>query len=478
MGSYLVGIGGTGAKTVEAVTRLCAAGLGPAELDVTFVDPDQANGNVERATQALEEYRSCRGTDASVPWGGAGLLKTVMTGGELWTPFHDQNQPVLRDFLEHPNLAAQAPEVARLLDVLYSDREMTTTLDKGFRGHPSIGSAVMASRVDFEGSPVFEAFRQQVQQDVGAGEMARIVLVGSIFGGTGAAGFPTIARLIRDQLEELGPEYARLGGVLVLPYFSFNTPGQNQELAAASEQFLLSTQAALEFYYESEYHDIYDSLHVVGDSQLSEVPTFALGAGLQQNDPHVVELYAALGALDMFNGTTEGQAPVSMLARQQGDRFDWEDLPDGNTVKPALAQLARFCTVFTHFYHPLLEDLRDSGKTYRAPWFADLVGRAGVDVHDAATTETLGALRTLCRGVLGWWEGVHKSTNGVHLLDCDVFAPKFRPGQMESLVRPEAQSRYDVTGVWDRLCTTRYRSAEPGTRGIGTFLRALYDACG
>ena len=37
-----------------------------------------------------------------------------------------------------------------LFDVLYSETEKKSSLEIGFRGHPSIGSAVMAKTVDFE----------------------------------------------------------------------------------------------------------------------------------------------------------------------------------------------------------------------------------------------------------------------------------------------------------------------------------------
>ena len=38
--NYVIGIGGTGARVVEARVHCCAAGLGPEQLSLLIVDPD------------------------------------------------------------------------------------------------------------------------------------------------------------------------------------------------------------------------------------------------------------------------------------------------------------------------------------------------------------------------------------------------------------------------------------------------------
>ena len=59
------------------------------------------------------------------------------------------------------------------------------------------------------------------------GHEVRIFLVSSIFGGQGASGFPSIARLIRKILEQKGiQEGVYIGGALMLPYFKFPKPRQ------------------------------------------------------------------------------------------------------------------------------------------------------------------------------------------------------------------------------------------------------------
>jgi len=486
MGCHLIGIGGTGAKTVEAVTHLCAAGLGPAQVSVIFLDPDTANGNIGRSSEALQEYRNCR-EDAAL-WGDTALLRTALSGGEVVTPFEDEMAPTLSEWLKYDVLRAEQPAIANLVDVLYTEKEKQTKLEKGFRGHPSIGSAVMAGQVGFETTPQFQQLQAEVEEDIGNGRTATIVLVGSIFGGTGAAGFPTVARMLREQFQEQAGDTVRIGGVLVLPYFSFAQDGQSDEMAAKSSEFLLSTQAALEFYDQSEYEQLYDQLYIIGDSQQSPVETFALGAGEQKNDPHFIELYGALAALDMFTGATQGQAKkIAMLARREDGLIDWNDLPDGPQVKQALGQLVRFAVAFTKFYHPLIHDIRQHGKRHRAPWFHDLIAKASVASDDPETTAVLERLDAVCKGVLDWSQRLHSSSGDqrmVELFDCDTFFEKpknidhFDPLRFGELVRPDKAEHHTMDGVWDALCDWKYQPTVTQTKGSGVFIRALYDACG
>jgi hypothetical protein len=57
MSDYVISIGGSGAKCVEAILHMSAAGLMPeGELNVIFVDPDISNGNLQRAQNILQLY--------------------------------------------------------------------------------------------------------------------------------------------------------------------------------------------------------------------------------------------------------------------------------------------------------------------------------------------------------------------------------------------------------------------------------------
>ena len=105
-----------------------------------------------------------------------------------------------------------------LYESLFTEQERTTNLDKGFRGHPAIGAAVMTEKMDINDEP-WKTILPQINAD----KNAKIFLFASVFGGTGAAGFPTIARLLQAELHKDGEGncIAKIGGALVLPYFQF-----------------------------------------------------------------------------------------------------------------------------------------------------------------------------------------------------------------------------------------------------------------
>ena len=133
MAYYAIGIGGTGAKCLESLIHLAAAGMMPdGELYVLFVDPDTANGSLERAQQTLTRYVMCKDT---LELGQTPLLKTKIVSAEpnLWTPLEDHANPRLDKFF-HYNALRTSKDPARvaaahLFEVLYSKQERETTLE-------------------------------------------------------------------------------------------------------------------------------------------------------------------------------------------------------------------------------------------------------------------------------------------------------------------------------------------------------------
>ena len=125
--NILIGVGGTGAKVVEATLHAVAAGLGPETLRVGFVDQDQSNGNVSRTRRLLKTY-----ADAHAQWrsmgrphriersadGGAGDLfhsevLPIAPDAELWVPHQGQGMTLSR-------ILGDMTDERRLYDVLFA----------------------------------------------------------------------------------------------------------------------------------------------------------------------------------------------------------------------------------------------------------------------------------------------------------------------------------------------------------------------
>jgi hypothetical protein len=516
MASYVIGIGGTGAKCVEALIHLCAAGLMPdrknaqgqtvgnEDLYVAFVDSDVSNGSLERARITLNQYSACKANKL----GAIDLFKTQLYVGkkdgktfDTWSPFADDDttQPQLADFFEYGSLSSNPKAtgeraVAHLMDVLYSHQEKTTPLERGFRGHPSIGAAVLSSSLNFNESEPWETFKNRIRQDV-AGEGARIILIGSIFGGTGAAGLPTIARLISNEFNLPNVSNTRLGGVLVLPYFSFDPPSEGG-MRADSENFLLSTQSALKYYHQQAIAgrkmglDVFHTMYTLGEAQLSPVAVPSLGSTTQRNEQHMIELYAALACLNFFDHS-RNPSGYNMVARRTQAEVAWPDLPYGEReiLRKRIGQLTRYAFAYLSSYYPAITNLK---KSYSAPWYVDFFERRNLSAVEHETA--LNDMRDYCESFLLWLANINTSAKGleVSLIKENAFSEvvidqdgkskrqlkqNFALSEFDNLVLPEKnkKSPNGLHHLWENMCNTSVRDKDADA--VGKFFHALYAEC-
>ena len=489
----MIGIGGTGAKCVEALTHLCAAGMLPEQnMYCLFVDPDRANGSLARATVTLRQYQACH----NIPMGNREAIKIFRTkittaDPHVWSPFLDKERPQLADFFEFSTLKTKHPRAAQLFDVLYSDAEKETSLEMGFRGHPSLGAAIMARTVNLGEAEPWLTFRKMISTDAEAGQEAKIFMFGSIFGGTGASGFPTIARLIKNGLRAHEVKFTKLGGALLLPYFTFIPSYKKEELRAAAESFLMNTQMALQYYHGQQKE--HDTIYLLGESEPSPV-RFSIGASEQKNEAHFIELYAALAAYDFFT-RSDGHKGYAMVAREEKDKIDWLDIPDGKNssiMKPLITQLTRLAFAYLDVYITTLKDIRKSGKSYRAPWYVDYFERNKHELDSTMLETQLSQMVEYCKSFLLWLAQIETSAKmrKVELINHNPFAEEkttedgsfaqllddLRDNEFSNLVYPLGVANPKVLSkVWENMSDMKVR--DPNALGLGKFFHALYKSC-
>ena len=410
MGYYAIGIGGTGAKCIESLIHLTAAGLIPGneKLYLLFVDPDKANGSLGRAGELMKCYSQSRENRLA----GTDLLKTEIeiANPNVWSPLGDGINRLDGYFKYHT-----LPETAsHVFDVLYTPQEKTTPLDKGFRGHPSIGAAVLATAIGLDNVQPWQKLWHNVEADIGAGEDVKVILFGSIFGGTGASGLPTIARILQNKFSNYADkEKIKLSGVLMLPYFSFERV-QTDEMKADSHDFLLNTQAALQYYNQQNDLKSFDYTYLIGCADQRSMRVAKLGGEAQKNDPHYAELYAALAAVNFFTKDKfDKQRTYNVIASQTANALRWTDLP--YTSKPELEtkliQMARFSFAYLSTFYPTLQDISRNGSGYRAPWYVDFFEFKHVDVN-ARLKKELKQIHQYCRSFLEWFANIDYSVTG------------------------------------------------------------------
>jgi len=413
MTNILIGIGGTGAKVVEATLGLFSAGLGPRDVTIGLIDQDRANGNVNRTQTRLKNLRRFQrlwgGKSAStIDWStgkgkvdfGSIAISELFDDNALWCPEGDD--------LSLANIIGRdlSQQQSDLFDLLFmpGEEEQDLELGEGYRGRAHVGAAALIAAMLEE-----NALTKKLRDLMGTAdrESVRIFLVGSAFGGTGAAGFPTLARelhRIRTDSEFSNRNGVSIGGALMLPYFGFARPDKEGQPVVTTDELLPKARLALEYYgrlFETE--QTFDRFYVLGWDPFFNLGYHQPGNYEQRNPPLLTELFAATAAVEFLthdeeqDGRTE--VPV-MLSARAGRGIRWSDFPLPG-AEEKLAQLIRFSAYWLYLSEHLLSSTSLLGG---GNWTQRLRGRMKPIDHQPE----LEALRNVCRDVLNWAAATQK----------------------------------------------------------------------
>jgi len=355
---YVFCIGGTGALCLESLVHLCATGQGPKKLVPVIMDPDANNANVMRTVGIINAYRDIRAR--LDPGYNSGFFATEIELAEntlVWSPL---TRARARKLGEAVRLTAMDGALRDLTQMLFSRAQLDQQLDQGFRGNPAIGSVLMQA---IEHEPFFANITSKIKNEPGSS----VFLFGSIFGGTGASGFPVTAHLIRS----VAPQ-ARIGGALILPYFSIGQPSPDEEggdLHPESAQFLVNAAGALPFYARETM--AFSSLYYIGDElSMHRERAYSAGGPSQNNASHVIELVAALAARH-FATPGRMEHPAYYLAVHDRD-LGWRDLPGLDAER--LNAFTSFGIFFRNYFaKPLHVNINELEKdAFMQAWIASL----------------------------------------------------------------------------------------------------------
>lgn len=490
---YLIGIGGSGAKCIESVVHLASVGLFTQEpVKVLFVDADESNGNVERARKSLKIQTECQQILSEIDKQQCHWMQTPIKSFDLWSPFAKNSlNKELSAFFNYNNVKQSEPALANLFDVLYTDREKQENLDVGFRGRPAIGAAVM-SQVDLNrlNEEPWGTFIQQIRADVNEGKQSKVLLCGSIFGGTGASGLPTLARLIANKLTESNiRERVKIGSIFILPYFGFTAPAGESEngIYAQSDKFLLNTEAALR-YYVTQAQGIFDTVYLLGNENLAKV-NFSIGKNTQCNQPHFIELYAGLAARHFLTETHPEQETIVLVSRSQSQYINWNDIPDGKNVQKILGGTTRFAYTWLAEIAPELNNAKQQGfKNYTkfAPWlsrFYDLKPEQPLQFDSDQQQNAIAIINNWCKDYLRWLQEIHQcESDKIELFKASTFAQinNLQGIKLQDLILGDnrdaktKQHNDEPTRIKNSLNPRNIKDNNRGTVGLA---QAVYQAC-
>lgn len=296
---YVFGIGGTGARVIRSLTMLLASGVKLGEnIDTVIpviIDQDRSNGDLTRTIALLKTYKSLHDQLKFGRNSKSEFFKTNID--DLNTSFRMQVADVAdKDFQSYIKYLNLDTRNKALVSLLFSKKNLEARMDVGFKGNPNMGSVVLnnfSTEADNDLGSILESFQ--------SGD--KIFIISSIFGGTGAAGFPLLLKTLRQAQSSQLPSAALvanapIGAITVLPYFSVQ---HDEDSEINMDSFMSKAKAALSYYRDNLNTDV---LYYISD-KLSKNYDNHEGDSAQRNNAHFVEMVAALSIIDFCKNNVQ-----------------------------------------------------------------------------------------------------------------------------------------------------------------------------
>ncbi|GAA4242784.1 hypothetical protein [Winogradskyella damuponensis] len=329
---YIFAIGGTGSRVLKSLTYLLASGVkcNSEKIIPIIIDPDAANGDVSLTTNTLRSYQKIRKSLSFDTNTSNQFFKTEI---ESQTPnFRIKILNSDKKFKDYIGLASMDRTNRALTSMLFSEKNLEATMDVGFKGNPNMGSVVLNQ---FQHSDDFKTFASSFSQN------DRIFIISSIFGGTGASGFPLLLKNLRQASSELDNHQllkkSNIGAISVLPYFGVRKD-ENSEIEKST--FISKTKAALHYYEHGVNNDV-NRMYYIGDDINRDYENNE-GSTSQKNDAHFIELASAMAILDFANESVTDQNEVREFGINKNSKnISFPDL-DGNTKNILFKPLSQY----------------------------------------------------------------------------------------------------------------------------------------
>ena len=296
---YVFGIGGTGARVMRSLTMLLASGVKLGEnIDTVIpviIDQDRSNGDLTRTVALLKTYKSLHDQLKFGRNSKSEFFKTNID--DLNTSFRMQVADVAdKDFQSYIKYLNLDTRNKALVSLLFSKKNLEARMDVGFKGNPNMGSVVLnnfSTEADNDLGSILESFQ--------SGD--KIFIISSIFGGTGAAGFPLLLKTLRQAQSSQLPSAALvanapIGAITVLPYFGVQ---HDEDSEINMDSFMSKAKAALSYYRDNLNTDV---LYYISD-KLSKNYDNHEGDSAQRNNAHFVEMVAALSIVDFCKNNVQ-----------------------------------------------------------------------------------------------------------------------------------------------------------------------------
>lgn len=315
---YVFGIGGTGSRVLRSLTMLLASGV-ECKADTIvpiIIDPDTAAADFTRTVDLMKRYEQIRN---SLNFDSKRVNRFFKTSIAQTIPnfrLPINNTEDVR-FAEYMGVSEMSRENQALANILFSQKNLASDMKVGFKGNPNVGSVVLNQ---FDESVEFQNFANDFQAD------DKIFIISSIFGGTGASGFPLLLKTLRTSDDIANKKFvneAHIGAITVLPYFAVK---QDENSHIDSATFVSKAKSALAYYERNiSKNNMIDNLYYIADTTPTAYDNKE-GGQEQKNNAHFVEMASAMAIINfaLLN------KPVSAEHNEFGIETDTKEIIFGN----------------------------------------------------------------------------------------------------------------------------------------------------
>jgi hypothetical protein len=438
---FLIGIGGTGMRCLEAFIHSAAMGMyDNKEINILALDTDIENGNFKRLVELVEDgYQKVKGFNKT----HYSLENTFFSAKINFFKFSPDYSDAAKTgkFSSLTKYAYANQEEKDLANLLLTENVREFDLKHGYRAQTHLGSLLMYHGIldEVKKNPQgqLSKFIQNIYDASEVG-ITKVFVLGSVFGGTGASSIPVIPKAFNAAINELNPgkslSKAYFGATLLSAYFKFSAPDESlrsqQKVVASSKNFALNSQVAMMFYNEDKtVKSIYQKFYMLGTPNNDfETKTDAnktvTGGSNQRNDSHYIELLAAFCAYDFFNSKQENlelikkekkEVQYFYRALHEDGRIDFKDFVAPEKVKE-FAKKFGILTALSFLVYPEHTDFFAAAQ-------AGILAKNNISGYEDIDPQEVAALKkyfTLFHfsingegnAIDGWLRQLHRSANG------------------------------------------------------------------
>lgn len=446
-------VGGTGIRVMKSITMLAAAGMKTNGYQIVpiIVDPhvdlaektrvdnliadyssiyNYSTKNGDNTIEAMDGFFSTRFTtlDELAGHAGKGTVPAVKKSfGEYMNAGHLNNSDINN----------------YLVKTLFSEANLKNSLAVGFKGNPNVGTVVLNDMVS--NANWFESFLTHFAKG------DRVFIISSIFGGTGASGYPLLEKKVRDADNFPDVKNSIMGAVTVLPYYSLTDP-KTSGSDIDSANFYTKTKAALNYYDQSVKSDY---LYYVGEQTLTA--SYDNNEASQDDSAHFVELVAASALFDFLGREKpDSKQAMTRAIRKDSDSLDMDSL--GESYAGIVRKIADMMLL-----NLLVSELpKEKQFPLRRNWQMD---------DDFYNDESFRSLASFTEGFDRWYRELasnKRSFSPLNLVDAD--------GNLSNWVKGKTMKGKDLSYYLLEIIKSSNKKKKTHDNGFRYFMEFLHEA--